>query len=57
MPTMSLPIAAASQASEFPTLAVAIVAALILTGLGFVAFIDYKRTRQKRRDEEGQGTA
>ncbi len=57
MPTMSLPIAAASQASEFPTLAVAIVAALILTGLGFVAFVDYKRTRQKRRDEEGQGAA
>lgn len=49
---MHLPVAEASIASDFPTVAVAIGAAVLLGGLAFLGALDFKRTRDKRRAEE-----
>jgi hypothetical protein len=52
------PVAEASVASDFPTAAVAIVAAVILGGLALMGFLDFRKTRERRRAEkEGRASS
>lgn len=53
MPFMKLPNAAASIAFDFPIVIVVTVAALALGFIAIVALVDFFRTREKRRLEEG----
>ena len=52
MQVMHPPVAEASIAFDFPTSVIVVLATLLLGSIAIVAFIDWRRTREKKRLED-----